>query len=299
MSQASKPPFRADHVGSLLRPPELREARAKAKRGELPAAALAEIEDRCDPRSGRETGGDRPRSGHRRRVPPRLVAPRLPLRLRRHRSQGLHRAQVPGRRRDSAHADGHRPDPRDPPEHGRPLRVPEVGGDEDGEVHHPVAVDGAPARRHEGDPEGDLPRPGRVLGRPRRGLPRDDRRPRRGRLHLSAARRHHLLVPRRRQDEGPLPRERRRPRGASPDLRRRDQARTRRASAGNDGDAAHLPRQLPEHLGGGEAVRGGDHRVDVLRPPPTRTSWNSTRRAPAGSTCCGCSRAGRRWCSAW
>jgi 5-methyltetrahydropteroyltriglutamate--homocysteine methyltransferase len=46
MSRASNPPFRADHVGSLLRPPELREARAKAKRGELPAAALAEVEDR-------------------------------------------------------------------------------------------------------------------------------------------------------------------------------------------------------------------------------------------------------------
>jgi 5-methyltetrahydropteroyltriglutamate--homocysteine methyltransferase len=43
----AKPPFRADQVGSLLRPPELREARAKAKRGELPAAAVAEVEDRC------------------------------------------------------------------------------------------------------------------------------------------------------------------------------------------------------------------------------------------------------------
>jgi 5-methyltetrahydropteroyltriglutamate--homocysteine methyltransferase len=43
----SRPPFRADHVGSLLRPPELREARAKAKRGELPASAVTEIEDAC------------------------------------------------------------------------------------------------------------------------------------------------------------------------------------------------------------------------------------------------------------
>jgi 5-methyltetrahydropteroyltriglutamate--homocysteine methyltransferase len=43
----AKPPFRADHVGSLLRPPELREERAEAKRGELPAAAVAEIEDAC------------------------------------------------------------------------------------------------------------------------------------------------------------------------------------------------------------------------------------------------------------
>ena len=40
-----KPPFRADQVGSLLRPPELREARAKAKRGEISAGALRDAED--------------------------------------------------------------------------------------------------------------------------------------------------------------------------------------------------------------------------------------------------------------
>ena len=33
MAQRTTPPFRADHVGSLLRPAELAEARAKAKRG--------------------------------------------------------------------------------------------------------------------------------------------------------------------------------------------------------------------------------------------------------------------------
>jgi 5-methyltetrahydropteroyltriglutamate--homocysteine methyltransferase len=41
------PPFRADHVGSLLRPKELQEARAKWKAGTLPHDALREIEDRC------------------------------------------------------------------------------------------------------------------------------------------------------------------------------------------------------------------------------------------------------------
>ena len=41
-----KPPFRADHVGSLLRPAALKAARAKRERGEIDAAALAEIEDR-------------------------------------------------------------------------------------------------------------------------------------------------------------------------------------------------------------------------------------------------------------
>lgn len=47
MTIRSKPPFRADHVGSLLRPAVLHEARAKAARGEISAADLAAAEDRC------------------------------------------------------------------------------------------------------------------------------------------------------------------------------------------------------------------------------------------------------------
>jgi 5-methyltetrahydropteroyltriglutamate--homocysteine methyltransferase len=42
-----KPPFRADHVGSLLRPPELRDARTARAAGRIDAAALRAIEDRC------------------------------------------------------------------------------------------------------------------------------------------------------------------------------------------------------------------------------------------------------------
>jgi 5-methyltetrahydropteroyltriglutamate--homocysteine methyltransferase len=41
------PPFRADHVGSLLRPRELAEARAARKAGALSADALRAVEDRC------------------------------------------------------------------------------------------------------------------------------------------------------------------------------------------------------------------------------------------------------------
>ncbi len=41
-----KPPFRADHVGSLLRPPELLEARARQEAGEIGMDELREIEDR-------------------------------------------------------------------------------------------------------------------------------------------------------------------------------------------------------------------------------------------------------------
>ena len=41
-----KPPFRADHVGSLLRTAPLKEAREKRARGEITAEALTAIEDR-------------------------------------------------------------------------------------------------------------------------------------------------------------------------------------------------------------------------------------------------------------
>src|SRR4030088_2362385 len=42
----TKPPFRADHVGSLLRPAALKQARGKRQRGETPAEDLKTIEDR-------------------------------------------------------------------------------------------------------------------------------------------------------------------------------------------------------------------------------------------------------------
>jgi 5-methyltetrahydropteroyltriglutamate--homocysteine methyltransferase len=42
-----QPPFRADHVGSLLRPINLREARAARAAGTLDAQALREVEDRA------------------------------------------------------------------------------------------------------------------------------------------------------------------------------------------------------------------------------------------------------------
>ena len=44
--QRTKPPFRADHVGSLLRPAVLKEAREKHAKGEIDAAALKAVEDR-------------------------------------------------------------------------------------------------------------------------------------------------------------------------------------------------------------------------------------------------------------
>ena len=42
-----RPPFRADHVGSFLRPARLRDAREKFFAGSLPAEALHAVEDEC------------------------------------------------------------------------------------------------------------------------------------------------------------------------------------------------------------------------------------------------------------
>ncbi len=44
--QRTKPPFRADHVGSLLRPAPLKAARAQRQKGEIGAEQLREVEDR-------------------------------------------------------------------------------------------------------------------------------------------------------------------------------------------------------------------------------------------------------------
>src|ERR1700735_1568218 len=43
--QRTKPPFRADEVGSLLRPPRIKEARAKLEKGEISPEELRKAED--------------------------------------------------------------------------------------------------------------------------------------------------------------------------------------------------------------------------------------------------------------
>ena len=47
MTKRSQPPFRADHVGSFLRPSELLDARERFKAGKIDKAALREVEDRA------------------------------------------------------------------------------------------------------------------------------------------------------------------------------------------------------------------------------------------------------------
>ena len=162
-----KPPFRADQVGSLLRPAGLAEAR-KQKDAAFQQAAI-----RAD---RREAGSDRPAGRHRRRVQPRLVAPRLPLAARRRRAAREPGAEVRRHRGAAADSDGHRQAALLEADHGRRFPLPEAGDDEDREVHDPFAVDAAPARRARRNIARRLPRHGRVLGRRGRRLPRGDRR---------------------------------------------------------------------------------------------------------------------------
>ena len=82
MSDTSGPPFRADHVGSLLRPHTLLDARARHAAGEIDNAELRGIEDdgsatscACSATSGW--------ARHRRGVPPGVLAHGLHLRDRR------------------------------------------------------------------------------------------------------------------------------------------------------------------------------------------------------------------------
>src|ERR1700686_5714596 len=46
MTARTKPPFRADHVGSILRSAAIKDARARHEAGKLPDAQLRETEDR-------------------------------------------------------------------------------------------------------------------------------------------------------------------------------------------------------------------------------------------------------------
>ena len=56
----TKPPFRADHVGSLLRSARLNEARGKHERGEIARDALTAVEDEAISASTSATTTERP-----------------------------------------------------------------------------------------------------------------------------------------------------------------------------------------------------------------------------------------------
>ena len=184
MTDLSGPPFRADHVGSLLRPPELLRARAEHQAGRISAAELRAGRGRGDPRCRADAAGGRAPGGNRRRVPPRLVAHGFSLSDRRgrpSRTRPEHPVQERGAARSSSaldRASGQRQAQARRDDLRRGFRLSEIGGPggDDAEADDPVAVDAALPRRAGGDRRRGLSRYGGFLARPRRRLCRGDRR---------------------------------------------------------------------------------------------------------------------------
>ena len=172
MTDASGPPFRADHVGSLLRPKNLLDARARHAAGEIDDAELRGIEDeaiadvvRMQADVGLRTATD----GEFRRASwhmdfiyaidgiTKVTDQNIVVHFKN--ADGSHRLHAgrPARRRPAV---DRRADLR------RGLRLPAVGGGRgaDAEADHPLAVDGPLPRRRRSDRSEGLPRRGPVLG---------------------------------------------------------------------------------------------------------------------------------------
>ena len=111
MTERAIPPFRADHVGSLLRPPALLRARAARDARRDHRRRSARAGGRGDPDAVHAAGGDRARARHRRGVPAHLVPSRFPagvckrrgdparaMKARFHTEQGEIEMQPPGLR---------------------------------------------------------------------------------------------------------------------------------------------------------------------------------------------------------
>ena len=275
MTWNDRPPFRADHVGSLLRPPALLEARARHAAGEIDADALREVEDQA-------------------------VAEVVGLQ----RDAGLQTATDGELRRTSWHMDFiYQLEGVDSTDEKLQVHFRNADGDLDFEsaalqVHDRVTLGEtifgdafaflAETVRQTADgltPKLTIPSPsmvhyrgGRaaidedvypdldaVLDRPVRGVRRAAAPGRGPRLHLPPARRHQPRLPQRPEaarDRRRAGRGRRAPaRAVHPHHQRRD----RRPARGPAGHHAHVPRQLPLLVGGGGRLRlrrrGAVHRA--------------------------------------
>ena len=293
--QRTTPPYRADHVGSLLRPAPLKEAREKrAKRRDHAGAAQGGGRPR-DREGHQEAGGHRPQARDRRRIPPLVVAFRFLPRPRR-RDLVHHRSRHPVRRR----ADQGRGASRSTPGSASPAircwsisnssrRTPRVTPKMT--IPAPSTLPLPPGPRR--DQQAGLSRPRSVLRRSRRRLPQGDPRLLRRRLPLSATRRHRLGDGVRSERARAFQGARRRSRHAAEALREAHQRRARRQAGRHDHHHAFVPRQFPLHL----------HRLGRLRvrrrascsatPISTAISSNTTASAPAASSRCGSFRRAR------
>ena len=169
---ATRAPYRADEVGSLLRPAELKEARAARAEGRIGADELRAVEDRAIRDVVQQAGGGRAEGRDRRRIPPLLVAFRFPRRARGRRGGGGRaRHPVPGRADQGADAQGVRQGRFRRPSDARPFPLPEGGGDGHAEDDDPLPFGAAFPRRPAVDQQGRLSGHGFLLRRHGGGLP--------------------------------------------------------------------------------------------------------------------------------
>ena len=286
--QRTKPPFRADHVGSLLRPAALKEAREKRAKGEITPAELKAVEDREIERVIKKQEEVGLQGRHRRRVPPLLVAPRFPLGARRLRAL-----------RDGA---GHRVRRRADPRRGRPRR-------RQGRLLQPsdaraFQVRAAHTKR---TPKITIPAPSAAYGRRGRDADRREGLSRRSRNSSTISARPTarrcapsptpaaaicsstrsiiamLCDPKyRKSQSGP----RRRSAEARRALRRPDQHGDVGHPLRHDDHHASVPRQLPIDLSWARAATTRSPRCCSTASRCTAISWNTTPTAPATSSRC-------------
>ena len=302
MTARTAPPYRADHVGSLLRLLELHAARRRFAAGDLSATALREAEDAAIASAvamQEEVGLALATDGELRRqswhmdfiyqlggVSRGTRRPDRRVRSPRRRDRDLGAGRAAGRRPDRARADDLR----------RGLRDARgTDADRDGEADDPVGQHDLLARRPRRDLRGGLSRPRRVLERRRRGLRRGAAAARRARLSLPPVRRHQPRDVRRSRDAGADRRARRRPRAATWFIegpQRRD-----RAAAGGDGDRA-TPAAATTARPTRPAAATRRSRSRCSRASrSTASSSNTTTSARAGSSRCGSCRPAGWSCS--
>ena len=199
-----KPPFRADHVGSFLRPKKLLDARDRHKARHAFRERAARGRGRSDPRNRALPGGPRPARHHRRRVPAHLFPHRLSHQALGRHDQGRHQRELPQRGRQRGLA---------PPvmqvtgkvRHDVPIQRADFEFLRSVTTRTPKVTIPSPTMLHFRGGRGAIsrdayPGPRRVLRRRRAGLSRRDRRPGRRRLHVPAARRHEPRLSLRRED---------------------------------------------------------------------------------------------------
>ena len=217
----TKPPFRADHVGSLLRPAALQEAREKRAKGEISAADLKAVEDREIERvikKQEEVGLQAVTDGEFRRSWWHLDFLWGLDGVERHVMDERRRVRggEDARRRHQGHRQGRLLRPSD----DRALQVRRRSHQGHAEDHHSGAVRDLRPPDADADRQEGLPGPRRLLPRRRAGVQQGRARVRGRRLPLSPARRgvHRDAV--RREVPPADARPRRRSRKARRDLRR-------------------------------------------------------------------------------